>query len=133
RAAAENLIPTTTGAAQAISLVMPELENKLDGLAVRVPVSCGSLLDLTCSVERETSVDAVNEALRRWAGGSMQGILAVEEAPIVSKDIIGTEFSAIVSPGDTKVMGGRLVKVLAWYDDEWAFSRRCVDMMTRMI
>ncbi len=133
RAAADNLIPTTTGAAQAIGLVLPELQGKLDGLAVRAPVSCGSLLDLTCSVEKTTSAEAVNEALRSWADGSMKGILAVEEAPIVSHDIIGTEFSAIVSPRDTKVLGGELVKVLAWYDNEWAFSRRCVDMMARML
>ncbi len=133
RAAADNLIPTTTGAAEAIGLVLPELQGKLDGLAVRVPVSCGSLLDLTCVVEKTASAEAVNDALRSRAEGSMKGILAVEDAPVVSHDIIGTEFSAIVSPRDTKVLGGELVKVLAWYDNEWAFSRRCVDMMARML
>jgi glyceraldehyde 3-phosphate dehydrogenase len=133
RAAATNLIPTTTGAAETIGLVMPELAGKLDGLAVRVPVPCGSLLDLTCMLEKEVSVEAVNDALRRWADGSMKGILRVEDAPIVSSDIIGTEFSSIISPEDTKVSGKHLVKVLAWYDNEWAFSRRCVDMMERML
>lgn len=133
RAAADNLIPTTTGAAKTIGLVLPELDGKLDGLAVRVPVSCGSLLDLTCTVDRETSAEAVNDLLRQRAHGPMQGILSVEDAPIVSRDIIGTEFSAIVSPADTKVLGGHLVKVLAWYDNEWGFSRRCVDMMARML
>ena len=133
RAAAENLIPTSTGAAATIGLVLPELKGKFDGLAVRVPVACGSLLDLTCVLEKEVTVEAVNDALRRWADGSMKGILQVEDAPIVSRDVIGTEFSAIVSPEDTKVVGGHLVKVLAWYDNEWAFSRRCVDMMERML
>ncbi|MFU8815502.1 MAG: type I glyceraldehyde-3-phosphate dehydrogenase [Pseudomonadales bacterium] len=133
RAAATNIIPTTTGAARTIALVMPELEGRLDGMAVRVPVICGSLLDLTCTVEKQVTAESVNDALRRWADGSMKGILQVEDAPIVSGDVIGTEFSAIVSPGDTKVRGEHLVKVLAWYDNEWAFSRRCVDMMERML
>jgi glyceraldehyde 3-phosphate dehydrogenase len=133
RAAATNLIPTTTGAAEAIGLILPELAGKLDGLAVRVPVPCGSILDLTCVVEREVDVESVNDALRRWADGSMKGILRVEDAAIVSSDVIGTEFSSIVSPQDTKVAGGHLVKILAWYDNEWAFSRRCVDMLERML
>jgi glyceraldehyde 3-phosphate dehydrogenase len=133
RAAATNLIPTTTGAADTIGLVLPDLAGKLDGLAVRVPVPCGSLLDLTCMVEKEVTVESVNDALRRWADGSMKGILKVEDAAIVSSDIIGTEFSSIVTPEDTKVMNGHLVKVLSWYDNEWAFSRRCVDMMERML
>jgi len=133
RAAAVNMIPTTTGAADAIGLILPDLAGKLDGLAVRVPVPCGSLLDLTCSVQKEVSVESVNDALRRWADGSMKGILRVEDEAIVSSDVIGSEFSSIVSPDDTKVTGGRLVKVLAWYDNEWAFSRRCVDMMERML
>lgn len=133
RAAAENLIPTTTGAAKMIGQIIPDLDGKLHGLAVRAPVKCGSLLDLTCTVEKETSVEQVNDALRKWAQGPMKGILAVEDAPIVSSDIIGTEESATVSAQDTHVIGGQLLKILAWYDNEWAFSRRCVDMMARML
>lgn len=133
RAAAENLVPTSTGAAQMIGKIIPELEGKLDGLAVRVPVKCGSLLDLSCTVEAETNAQAVNEALRRWAEGSMKGILEVDDASLVSSDIIATEASATVSTEDTQVIGGRFVKILAWYDNEWAFSRRCVDMMMRML
>ncbi|HSN82826.1 MAG TPA: type I glyceraldehyde-3-phosphate dehydrogenase [Polyangiales bacterium] len=133
RAAADNLVPTTTGAATMIGQIIPELRGKLDGLAVRVPVKCGSLLDLTCTVDGKTDAKGVNDALRKWADGSMKGILAVEDRPIVSSDIIGTEQSCIVSARDTQVLGEQLLKVLAWYDNEWAFSRRCVDMMKRML
>lgn len=133
RAAAENLVPTTTGAAAMIGRIIPELDGRLNGLAVRAPVKCGSLLDLTCTVEQETDAGRVNEAFRRRAEGPMKGILAVEDAPIVSSDVIGTEASAIVSAQDTQVIGGRLVKILAWYDNEWAFARRCVDMIARML
>lgn len=133
RAAAENLVPTTTGAAAMIGKIIPELEGKLEGLAVRVPVKCGSLLDLTCTVERETSAVHVNDLLRKWSRGPMKGILAVEDRPIVSSDVIDTVESAIVSAEDTQVIGGRLIKVLAWYDNEGAFARRCVDMMLTMI
>ncbi len=134
RAAAANLIPTSTGAAQAIGLIMPELDGKLDGLAVRVPVPTGSLLDLTCRVGRRVDVEMVNAALRRWASDAMHGVLEVQDAPIVSSDVVGNPHSAIVSPRDTIVMGeGRMVKVLAWYDNEWGFSRRCLEMMQRMV
>jgi len=134
RAAAENVIPTTTGAAKAIGAILPALDGKLDGLAVRVPVKAGSLLDLTCRVARAVDADAVNDAMRRWADGPLRGILQVPDAPIVSSDVIGNPHSAIFSPRDTFVVGdGRFVKVLAWYDNEWGFSRRCVDMMRRMV
>ncbi len=133
RAAAENLVPTTTGAAAMIGKILPDLDGRLHGLAVRAPVKAGSLLDLTCTVERETTAEQVNDALRAQAEGPMKGILAVEDAPIVSSDVIGTAESAIVSSQDTQVLGGHLLKILAWYDNEWAFSRRCVDMMARMI
>lgn len=133
RSAAENVIPTTTGAAKAIGLVMPELEGKLDGMALRIPIACGSILDLTCVVEKATSVDEVNETVRRWSEGSMKGTLTVADAPIVSRDIVGNPASSIFSPQDTFVMDGTLVKVLAWYDNEWGFSNRCVDMMKRML
>lgn len=133
RAAAENLVPTTTGAASMIGKIIPELDGKLDGLSVRAPVKCGSLLDLTCTVEKETTAEQVNDLFRKWARGSMKGILAVEDRPIVSSDVIGVEESAIVSAEDTQVIGGRFLKVLAWYDNEGAFARRCVDMMARMV
>lgn len=133
RSAAENIVPTTTGAAAMIGKIIPELDGKLHGIAVRVPVKCGSLLDLTCTVERDTDAEQVNAALRKHAEGAMKSILSVDDGPLVSSDIIGTTESAIVSSEDTKVLGGNLVKVLAWYDNEWAFSRRCVDMMTKMV
>jgi glyceraldehyde 3-phosphate dehydrogenase len=134
RAAAENIIPTTTGAARAIGDIMPELAGKLDGLAVRVPVATGSLLDVTCRLDRKVDVEMVNAAFRTWAAGEMQGVLAVTDAPLVSSDVVGNTHSAIVSPRDTVVMGdGSLVKVLAWYDNEWGFSRRCLEMMQRMV
>lgn len=133
RSAAENIIPTTTGAAKAIGLVMPELDGKLDGMALRIPVACGSILDLTCVVEKSTSVDEVNHTVRRWSEGPMKGVLEIADAPIVSRDIIGNSASSLFSPQDTFVMDGTLVKVLAWYDNEWGFSNRCVDMMKRMV
>jgi glyceraldehyde 3-phosphate dehydrogenase len=132
RSAADNLIPTTTGAAKAIGLIMPELEGKLDGLAVRAPVKCGSILDLTCWVGEETEAEAVNDAMRAWSEDRMKGVLMVQDAPVVSSDIIQSPMSATVSPQDTYVQG-RLVKVLAWYDNEWGFSTRCADMMQRML
>lgn len=115
-----------------IGKIIPDLDGKLNGIAVRVPVKCGSLLDLTCTLECEVDVQQVNAALHQYAEGAMKGILVADDGPLVSSDIIGTQASAIVSTQDTQVMGGHLVKVLAWYDNEWAFSHRCVDMMTRM-
>lgn len=132
RAAAENLIPTSTGAAKMIGKIIPQLEGKLDGIAVRTPVKSGSLLDLTCMLAADASSERINDAFRQRANGSMEGILAVDDSPLVSTDIIGREESAIVTSGDTQLIGDRFVKVLAWYDNEWAFSRRCVDMMQRM-
>ena len=132
RTAAGNIIPTTTGAAKPIGLIMPELEGRLDGLAIRVPVACGSILDLTCMVEKETTAEKINDLMREQAMGPWKGILAVQDAPVVSSDIIGSPYSSILSPEDTYVTGGHLVKVLAWYDNEWGFSCRCVDMMSRM-
>ncbi|HLV68575.1 MAG TPA: type I glyceraldehyde-3-phosphate dehydrogenase [Polyangiaceae bacterium] len=133
RAAAENLVPTTTGAAKMIGRLIPELDGRLHGLSVRAPVKCGSLLDLTCTVEKEVTAEQVNAAFRKWAAGPMKGVLAVEDAPLVSSDVIQSELSATVTSRDTQVIGGHFLKVLAWYDNEWAFSSRCVDMMTKML
>lgn len=133
RSAAENLIPTSTGAAAAIDLILPELSGKFSGLAVRAPVKSGSLLDLTCSVGKSTSSEEVNDALRQAAEGDLKGILGVNDRQLVSSDIIGNTHSALVSTTDTIVIGGTLVKVLAWYDNEWGFAQRCSDMMARMM
>ena len=132
RAAAENLVPTTTGAATTIGLILPELAGKLHGCAVRAPIKCGSLLDLTCTLEKGTNVDEVNNAFHHWAEGPLQGILACDDRELVSSDIVGKPYSAIVTTKDTYMVGDKFLKVLAWYDNEWAFAQRCVDMITRM-
>lgn len=130
RAGAVSLIPTTTGAAKATGLVVPEVKGKLDGLAVRAPNSDVSLVDLVAEVERETSAEEVNEAFRQAASqGSLEGILQVSDEPLVSVDYVGHPASSIVDAGTTAVMEGRMVKVLAWYDNEWGYSMRCVDMV----
>lgn len=133
RAAAANIVPTTTGAARMVGKIIRDLDGKLDGMALRVPVACGSIVDLTCVVKKRTSADEVNEAMKRWEQGRMKGVLKVAEAPLVSSDIIGTPYSAVVPPEDTVVLEGTLVKVLAWYDNEWGFSNRLVDMMAKMV
>ncbi len=133
RSAAENIIPTSTGAAEAIGKIIPKLDGKLDGMALRIPVSCGSITDLTCVVDKETSVEKVNEAMKRHSQGAMKGILQIAPAPLVSRDIIGNTHSCIFNSEDTFVRDGVLVKVLGWYDNEWGFSRRTVDMMSQMM
>ncbi|WP_309081857.1 type I glyceraldehyde-3-phosphate dehydrogenase [Zhihengliuella sp.] len=128
RAAALNMVPTSTGAAKAIGLVLPELKGKLDGFAVRVPTPTGSLTDLTVTVSRETSVEEVNAAFAKAAeSGSLQGYLKYSEEPIVSSDIVTDPHSAIFDAPLTKVIGNT-VKVLAWYDNEWGYSNRLVDL-----
>jgi len=129
RAAAQNIVPTTTGAAVAVTVVLPELEGKLDGFALRVPVPTVSLLDLTCLVGRRVSADDVNAAMRKAAEERLRGILCVVEDPVVSSDLKGRTESAIVDALSTMVVGGDLVKVVAWYDNEWAYSERLVDMV----
>ncbi|MFW5875302.1 MAG: type I glyceraldehyde-3-phosphate dehydrogenase [Myxococcota bacterium] len=132
RSAADNIVPTSTGAARAISKVLPDLQGKLDGMALRVPVPCGSVVDLTCTVMKETSAEAVNDMMRQAAEGRMKGVLAVADRPLVSRDIVGRTESSILAPQDTRVQGGVMVKVLSWYDNEWGFSNRLVDMVKRM-
>ncbi|RJF44799.1 type I glyceraldehyde-3-phosphate dehydrogenase [Actinomyces sp. 2119] len=127
RAAALSMIPTKTGAAQAVALVIPELQGKFDGLAVRVPTPTGSLTDLTFQAEKEVSVDAVKAAVKEAAEGELKGILAYTEDPIVSADIVGDPHSSIFDANETKVIGN-LVKVLSWYDNEWGYSNRLVDL-----
>ena len=133
RAAALSMIPTTTGAAKAIGLVLPELKGRLDGLAIRVPTPTVSMVDLTAELEGPVSADAVNEALKEAAEGALRGILGYSEEPLVSVDFKGDPRSSIVDAPSTAVIGGTLVKVLAWYDNEWGFSNRMVDIATRLL
>jgi glyceraldehyde 3-phosphate dehydrogenase len=133
RAAAMNLVPTSSGAAKAVGLVLPELNGKLHGFAVRAPVITGSLVDLTFEAARETSVDEVNGAFKTAAEGDLKGILRYNEDPIVSTDIIGDEHSSIVDGPLTAVLDGTLVKVLSWYDNEWGYSNRCVDVLQKVL
>lgn len=128
RAAAVSMIPTTTGAAKATALVLPELKGKLDGLAIRVPTPNVSLVDLVVEVERDTDAASVNGALREAAAGSLKGILEVSDEPLVSVDFVGSSASSVVDGPTTAVMEGRMVKVLAWYDNEMGYSHRCVDL-----
>lgn len=128
RAACLSIIPTTTGAARAIGDVMPAMKGRLDGLALRVPVPDGSINDLVVLLKRDVTREEVNAALKEAAEGKLKGILAYTEEPIVSVDIIGNGHSAIVDGLSTMVVGGRLVKVLAWYDNEWGFSCRLVEL-----
>ncbi len=132
RAATENIIPTTTGAAKAVGKVLPELEGKLDGMAMRVPVPDGSTVDLVVELGREVTADEVNAAVKAAADGPLAGILQYSEDPLVSTDIIGNPHSSIFDAGSTQVLGGNLVKVLSWYDNEWGYSNRVVDLIDRM-
>lgn len=128
RAAAVNIIPTSTGAAKAIGLVIPALEGKLDGLAIRVPTPDVSLVDLVCEVEKETTKEAVNDMIRKEAAGPLKGMLEVSDKPLVSMDFRGDDNSSILDSELTMVNEKTLVKVLAWYDNEWGYSCRVVDM-----
>jgi glyceraldehyde 3-phosphate dehydrogenase len=132
RAATENIIPTTTGAAAAIGEVVPNLAGKLDGMAMRVPVPDGSTVDLVVELDREVTVEEVNAAVKAAAEGPMAGIMEYVEDPIVSTDIIGNPHSSIFDAGGTQVLGGNLVKVMSWYDNEWGYSNRVVDLAQRL-
>lgn len=132
RAAAISMIPTTTGAAKAIGLVLPELDGKLNGLAIRIPTPTVSLVDLTCSLKNSTNAEEVNQKFKEASEESLKGILDFSEKPLVSVDYRGTEFSTIVDGLSTEVIGDNLVKVLAWYDNEWGYSERLVDVIKMM-
>jgi glyceraldehyde 3-phosphate dehydrogenase len=134
RAAAVNLVPTSTGAAKAVGLVLPELNGKLHGFAIRAPVPTGSVVDLTFEATRETTVDEVNEAFRTAAGSdALRGILKYTEEPLVSTDIVKDSHSSIVDGGLTAVIDGTLVKVVSWYDNEWGYSSRVADLVQRVL
>lgn len=132
RAAAVSMIPTTTGAAKAVALVIPELKGKLDGGAIRVPTPNVSIVDLVCEVGRDVTADEVNKAIKDAAEGPMKGILQYCEEELVSVDFVGNDNSSIFDASLTKVSGGNLVKVLSWYDNEWAYSLRCVDLAVKI-
>jgi glyceraldehyde 3-phosphate dehydrogenase len=134
RAAAANLIPTSTGAAKAIGLVVPELDGKLNGIAVRAPVITGSVVDLVCEVGRDTSVGEVNAAFSERAdSGPLEGILKYNEDPIVSSDVVTSPYSSVFDSPLTMVIDKRLVKVISWYDNEWGYSNRVVDLAERVL
>jgi glyceraldehyde 3-phosphate dehydrogenase len=134
RAAAANLVPTSTGAAKAIGLVVPELEGRLQGFAVRVPVATGSLVDLTVEVERPTSLEEVNEIFAARADrGPLAGILRYSEEPLVSSDIVKSPYSSIFDAPLTAVIDGTQVKVVSWYDNEWGYSNRLIELAQRVL
>jgi glyceraldehyde 3-phosphate dehydrogenase len=133
RAAAINLIPTSTGAAKAIGLVLPELDGKLNGVSIRAPVATGSVVDLVCGVGRDTSVEEINEVARAAVDGPLRGILDYTEDPIVSTDIAKDPHSAIFDSEQTIVLEGRMVKAVAWYDNEWGYSNRCVELAEKVL
>jgi glyceraldehyde 3-phosphate dehydrogenase len=134
RAAAVNLVPTSTGAAKAVGLVLPELDGRLNGIAVRAPVINGSVVDLVCEVSRPTSQEHINEAFAGKAdSGRLEGILKYSEDPIVSTDIVNTSYSSVFDAPLTMVIDEKLVKVVAWYDNEWGYSNRVVDLAQRVL
>ena len=132
RAAAMSIIPTTTGAAVAVGLVLPELKGKLDGFAMRVPTPDVSIVDLTCELEKPATVEEINAALKAAAEGPMAGVLAYTEEPLVSMDYLGNPNSSIVDGQLTNVMEGNFAKVVAWYDNEWGYSLRVIDLVKYM-
>ena len=132
RAATLNIIPTTTGAAKAVGKVLPQLKGKLDGMAMRVPVPDGSTVDLVVELNTPVTVESVNAAVAQAAAGPLQGIVQYSEAPLVSTDIIGNPHSCIFDAPSTLVLGGNKVKLLAWYDNEWGYSSRVVDLIQRL-
>ena len=132
RSAGINIIPTTTGAAKAVGLVIPDLAGKLNGFALRVPTPCGSITDLVAEISRDVTVEEVNAALKEAAAGELKGILEFSDEPIVLSDIVGDSNSSIVDGLSTMVTGGNMLKVVSWYDNEWGYSNRCVDLFRKM-
>ncbi len=132
RAAAENIVPTTTGAAVATTTVLPKLEGKLDGMAVRTQTPTGSLIDLVVTLEQDVTEEEINKVMKEYAEGEMKGILAYNEEPIVSRDIIGNPHSSIYDANYTKVIQGNMVKILSWYDNEWGYAQRLNDFAVKM-
>ena len=133
RSAAINMIPTTTGAAAAVGKVLPDLNGKLDGLSIRVPTPDGSLTDFTAELAKEVTKEQINAAFKKAAAGPLKGFLEYSEDPLVLSDIVGNPASCVFDAGSTNVVGGTLVKVLGWYDNEWGYASRCVDLIPRMV
>tara|TARA_R110002072_G_scaffold264359_1_gene423047 strand:- start:414 stop:1415 length:1002 start_codon:yes stop_codon:yes gene_type:complete len=133
RAAACNIIPTTTGAAKAVGKVMPELNGRLDGMAMRVPIPDGSTVDFVCELQSEVTAEEVNATIRAAAEGPLKGIIEYCEEPIVSSDIIGNPHSCIFDSALTQAIGERMIRVVAWYDNEWGYSNRVVDLVQKMV
>ncbi|MGH7601639.1 MAG: type I glyceraldehyde-3-phosphate dehydrogenase [bacterium] len=133
RAAAGNIIPTTTGAAKGVGLVIPSLKGKLDGIAMRVPVADGSLVDLVAELEMKTTAEEINSVMKSAASGALKGYLEYCDDPIVSSDVVGNPASSIFDAISTRVMDGNFVKVIAWYDNEWGYSKRTVDLLKKMV
>jgi glyceraldehyde 3-phosphate dehydrogenase len=130
RSAASNIIPTSTGAARAVGKVLPELDGKLDGMSMRVPVPCGSVVDLVCEVEhKDVTIEKINGVIKAAAEGQMKGILEYSEDPLVSSDILRNPHSSIFDAGQTMVMDGNMIKVVSWYDNEWGYSNRVCDLI----
>jgi len=128
RAAAENIIPTSTGAAKAVAKVLPELEGKLNGMAMRVPTSDGSIIDLVAELDQNVTEEDINKAMKEAAEGSLKGIMEYSEDPLVSQDIVGNNHSSIFDSLSTMILGDNLVKVISWYDNEFAYASRCIDL-----
>ncbi len=132
RSAAVSMIPTTTGAAKAVGKIIPELNGKLDGISVRVPTPTGSLVDLTVQLKKDATIEEINKLMKEAAEGEMKGVLEYTEDPVVSVDIIHNPHSSIFDAQSTMVIGGKTVKVLSWYDNEWGYSNRVVDLVTKV-
>lgn len=131
RAAAENIIPTSTGAARAVGKVIPELNGKLDGMSMRVPVPCGSVVDLVAEIKQDASIESINAAVKAAADGPMQGIMEYSTDPLVSSDILGNPHSSIFDSLSTMVMDNSMIKVVSWYDNEWGYSNRVCDLIAK--
>jgi glyceraldehyde 3-phosphate dehydrogenase len=132
RTAAANIIPTTTGAARTVGKILKELKGKLDGISLRVPTINGSITDLVCNVQKDVTIESINAAFKKAADGPMKGVLEYTEDELVSSDIIGNPHSCVFDAKSTMVLGPRMLKILGWYDNEWAYSVRCVDLLARM-
>ena len=133
RSATQNIIPTTTGAAKAVGMVLPNLNGKLDGLAMRVPVPDGSVVDLIVELTKNVSIEDVNSAMKKASEKEMKGLIEYSSVPLVSSDIIGNPASSIIDASSTQILGGNFVKVVAWYDNEWGYSNRIVDLVNLII
>ncbi|MCB0271540.1 MAG: type I glyceraldehyde-3-phosphate dehydrogenase [Bdellovibrionales bacterium] len=133
RVAAQNIIPTTTGAASAVGKIIPELNGKIDGIALRVPVCNGSIVDVTATLQKDTTIEEINKAMEKASQGALKGVLEYCDDPIVSSDILQNPHSSVYDAQATKMIGKRMVKILSWYDNEWGYSNRLKDLMLKIV